>query len=258
MEEIKFLYNEAAAVVRAEGREFLVIGDLHIGAESKFIHKGIRLYSAVEFMANKIKSLMKEFDLHNIIILGDVKDTILYPDKVESDSIKRFFSDLKDYNIMITSGNHDPHLDEIINVKIVDELLIDGFAFMHGHKFPSEAAMTAKYILAGHNHVAVSFLDKNKAFYTQKAWLVAPINARKAKEKYNSFNKNAKLVVLPAFNDLIIGMPVNEVYKDNLSPLFRNGIFDYKKAKVYSLRGELLGETSKIKRVKRFSGGRRR
>ncbi|MCW6160017.1 MAG: metallophosphoesterase [Candidatus Micrarchaeales archaeon] len=247
-EEIKFVYNEAAVVVTIDGTGYLVIGDLHIGAERKLIARGIRVYSAVEAMAGKVKKLMDEFSLENIIILGDVKETILYPDAGELNELKRFFSGLSKYRIVVMRGNHDPHLEELVSVEVSDELVAGGFAFMHGHKWPSENAMLCGYIFAGHNHAAISMMDRNKGFYSQKAWLIANINKRKAAEVYKEFNKDAKLVILPAFNDLITGMPVNEVVEksEHLSPLFRNDVFDYKKAKVYSLRGEMVGTPATI------------
>ena len=117
--------------------------------------------------------------------------------------------------------------------------------------------MGCRYIFVGHNHAAVSMVDKNKGFYSQKAWLIATVNRKKAADVYKEFNKTATLVVLPAFNDLITGMPVNEVLErsEHLSPLFRSGVFDYKRAKVYSLRGEILGTPASLKMKKGSKAG---
>ncbi len=249
-ENVRFIYNEAAVAVTIDGIDRLVIGDLHIGAEKAFIRKGIKLYNAVEQMIKKIKHITKEFGIKELIILGDVKDTVLYPEPVESAEVKNFFKELSDYTITVTAGNHDPHLNEIADCKIVDELVIGGYAFLHGHRWPSDEAMRSDYIFAGHNHVAVSLRDKNNAFYNQKAWLVSKFNKKPGLERYPDANKNIVFVVLPAFNDLIVGMPVNDLKGDNLSPLFRNKIFDYRSAKVYSLHGEMIGTPSGIKRVK--------
>ena len=246
-EDIMFVYNEAAVVVRIDGKKYLVIGDLHLGVERKLLKKGVRIYSVVENTINRVRRLCAEFAVAGIIILGDVKDTILYPERWEQEMIRKFFDDLKGYDITITLGNHDGHLNEIIDCKMVDELVLGEFAFMHGHKWPSERAMLSKFIFVGHNHAAVSMKDKNGATYTQKAWLVAKINKKNAAKQYKRFNEEVQLVVLPAFNDLITGMPVNEAVDENLSPLFRNGVFDYKKARVYSIRGELVGTPSSLK-----------
>lgn len=250
MDKIRFIYDEAAVVVRTNGKNHLVIGDLHIGAERDFIKKGIRIYSAVEAMIQKIKKLAKGSEVDDIIILGDVKDTVLYPDAVETNELKMFFKELEEYKITITMGNHDPHLKEIVDCNIVDELVLDEFAFLHGHKWPSDSAMKSKYIFAGHNHIAISLRDKHGAYYNQKAWLISKFNKKLGVERYPEANKNVSLVVLPAFNDLIVGMPVNKEVENMLNPLFRNKIFNYRSAQIYSLRGEIIGTPSKIKKLK--------
>ncbi len=249
-ERVRFIYNEAAVIVNAGKKNYLVIGDLHIGAEHKLAHKGIHVYNAVDAMLGKIKGLMEQFVLADIIILGDVKDSILYPTSNEQMGIKRFFDGLKGYSITIIRGNHDPHLEEIVAVPMKDELVIDDVAFMHGHIWPSEKAMRCDYIFAGHNHIAVSIQDKGRGYYSQKGWLVATLNKKGSAQRYPKANPSVKLVVLPAFNDLILGMPANEAMEDNLSPLFRNKIFDYGSAKLYGLSGQPIGTPKSLQQKK--------
>ncbi len=245
---MRFVYNEAAVVVEAEGRNYLVVGDLHIGAERRLMGKGVRLYNTVEHMVENLKRLAQEFEAKSIVVLGDVKDTVLYPEKVEGEEVKEFFRELRDYDVTVTTGNHDPHLKEIVDCNAADEFIVGDFAMLHGHKWPSDDAMKKKYLIAGHNHVAISFRDKNGAYYTQKAWLVSSFSAKRGIERYPDANKKIKLVVLPAFNDLIVGTPVNEVAEENLSPLFRNNIFNYGLSKVYSLGGEPLGTAAGLRK----------
>jgi hypothetical protein len=248
-EAIRFLYDEAAVTVDTSKGRYLVVGDLHIGLESEFIRKGINLYSATEFMANKIKAIAEAQEVHGIIVLGDVKESVLYPTVSDRKKIADFFSSLERYDIIITKGNHDPHLDEVLGgkVNIVDEYVVDGYAFLHGHKWPSEAAMGCGTIFAAHNHIAVQIIDENKGIYTQKAWLVAKLNADAAMERYKTFSNKSKLVILPAFNDLIVGTPVNKVIGDKLSPLLRSHTFEYETAQIYGMQGVLLGTPSSLR-----------
>jgi len=245
IESVKFVFGEEAAVVNADNKDFIVVSDLHIGAEQKLIEKGIKIYDAEKLMAERIIKISEDFNTKNLIILGDVKESIFYPDKSEQLRLKRFFYLLKDFKIQIVTGNHDAHLRELIDdVDIRDELIIDKFAFLHGHKMPSPTAMLSNYILAGHNHIMVTLEDENKGVYTQKAWLVAKLNSRYAKDKYSTFNKSLRLVVFPAFNNLISGIPINEK-KEKLS-LFMEKLFNYKNAELYSINGVFLGSPSKI------------
>ncbi|MGC8648851.1 MAG: metallophosphoesterase family protein [Candidatus Micrarchaeia archaeon] len=248
IESIKFVYGEEAAIINADNKNFIVISDLHIGAEQKLIKKGIKVYDANKLMAERIIKISDEFKTKNLIILGDVKESIFYPDKNEQLELKKFFYLLKDFNIIIISGNHDAHLDELVNVEIKDELIIDKFAFLHGHKMPSQTAMLSNYILAGHNHIAVTLTDENNAIYTQKSWLIAKLESKYAAKIYKEFNKKLKIIVFPAFNNLISGIPINEA-KSNLN-LFMSKIFNYKNAEIYSINGDLIGKLSKIKNIK--------
>ncbi|MDE1868657.1 MAG: hypothetical protein KGH60_01690 [Candidatus Micrarchaeota archaeon] len=72
MERIKFLYNEPAAIISADGVSYLVVGDIHIGLEREFSKKGIHVPNSAELMAERIRRLMKENSLTRMIILGDI------------------------------------------------------------------------------------------------------------------------------------------------------------------------------------------
>jgi uncharacterized protein len=238
---LRFIYDRAALLIRSSGESYLVIGDIHIGLERHLSHKGVHLYSATEHMANQIKEIAKENALKKIIMLGDIKETILYPDSTDAMLIKNFFEQLSGFDVQIAVGNHDAHLAELLKVPIQDEILIGDFALLHGHIWPSEEAMRKKYIIIAHNHVAVAFRDENKAFYNQKAWLIAKVNKKGAKSHYKEFNKEIKLIVMPAFNDLILGRAVNQIDDKHINPLFRNNVFDYLNADIYTISGALVG-----------------
>ena len=246
MKDIKFVYEHPAAIIHANGRDRLVIGDLHIGAEKKLIDKGVKLYNATSIMAKEIVSIASEFDIGEIIMLGDIKDSIMHPERGELMSIKGFFNALEEYKIRIVRGNHDAFISEITGIEPVDELLIGRFALLHGNRWPTEPAMRKSYIMTAHNHISVSFKDKRGGYYQYKAWMIAKLNPEEAAKRYERFNRNAKLVMMPAFNELIMGMPISRHDSDNINPLVRNKIFDYAGGTVYNLAGENLGRLSKI------------
>ncbi len=248
--DVKFVFDEAALVITSGGRSYIVIGDLHIGIERKLREKGVNLHNASDAMLKKINSLSERFDCKNIIMLGDVKDAILNPDAIDADSIRHFFAALDGYDVTVVLGNHDAHLGEIIGVKTVDELLLDRFALLHGNRWPTQEAMMADYIITAHNHVAIRITDKNGGAYTEKAWLVAPLDKDVAGKYYEKFNSGIKLVVAPAFNDLIIGKPINEIDGKMLNPLLNNKVFDYENGDVYTIKADALGKLNRyMKRV---------
>lgn len=242
--EVRMLYNKAAILLKGKEGSYIVVGDLHIGMERKLRDKGITLHTATESMALSLAKIAEDNDARKIIILGDIKESILNPDLVERSLITDFFRKLSRFDIVITLGNHDSRLDEIVKEDMRDELLLDNIALLHGHAWPSAEAMQKGYLIAAHNHIAMSF---GKYHESHKAWLVANLNYENASKFYKKINKGIKLIVMPAFNDLITGMPVNEVREKNISPLFRNHIFDYDNSAIYSMDGMLVGSPASIR-----------
>lgn len=232
------MYDEPALIASEGDTEYLVVSDLHIGMEIEMSKKGVHLYNATDRMSDRIINIMKEFSLRNIIILGDVKNSILYPETAEIKLLKGFFKLLEGFNVRIIAGNHDAHLDKIIDRPVVKELSIGKFGFIHGNRKPAEKMMMVDYIISAHDHVAVKITDKNGAFYEQKAWAIYNISKKTAGDNYTTFNKKARLISMPAFNDLIMGATLGRGSKRGLNPLITNGIFNYKTIEVYNLYGQ--------------------
>ncbi len=241
-EQIRFVYEEPAVVVEDDGERYIVVGDLHIGAERRFRQRGINIYKNEERMADKIKEIAKEFEAERLVLLGDIKESILYPDVQERNAIRNFFYRLEGMEMEILRGNHDAHLDEIINKKCQDEFMTKNFAFLHGNKWPTEEAMMRKTIISGHNHVAVETVDKNGARYIEKAWLIA--GRGRSKGEYKRINTK-ELIVMPAFNELITGYPVGKKgsgREEGMNPLLGNRIFSYRNADIFGISGSYYGK----------------
>ena len=178
---MRFIYGEPALLINAKHSEWLVIGDIHIGAERRISDKGIKIYNLWEQMSRKLLSLAGTFSAKGIVLLGDIKDSILYPESWEQNDIKHFAKSLSNLEVVALRGNHDAHMDEIMGIKLVDEMMLGDYALLHGNKWPSKAAMSKKALITGHNHVAVRIIDPNGGIYSEKAWLIADINEKAAK-----------------------------------------------------------------------------
>lgn len=235
---MRFVYDEPAMMVKAAGKSYLVVSDLHIGMELGLSHKGIHLFNATDKMSERIRRMMDEFSLGSIIMLGDIKHSILYPDAVEARLLKRFFSELGGFDIRIIAGNHDAHLSEVLDMPVEKDIVIGNFGFFHGNRKPDERMMMLDYLISGHDHIAVRMRDISGAYYEQKAWAIYQLNKKTAKLGYKSFNSRIKLVSMPAFNDLIMGTTIEKRTKNMLNPLLSSNIFDYKSADIYNLFGQ--------------------
>ena len=234
---MKFVYDEPALIVGVDEKEYLVVADLHIGMEIGLSKKGVHLFNATDRMSDRIKHIMKEFSLENLIILGDVKNSILYPETAEIKLLKNFFRQLESFKINIIAGNHDAHLSEIIDHEVDKDLIIGNLGFIHGNRKPTESMMMLDYIISAHDHIAIRIVEKGGAYYEQKAWALYTLAKKDAKSFYEKFNDKIKLISMPAFNDLIMGTPIDNKSK-MLNPLISNNIFDYKSAEIYNLMGQ--------------------
>lgn len=238
--DIKFANDEPAAVIRAGGKRYIVVGDLHIGRELSLSGKGIHIYGTTESMAERILRLSRRFRIKRVIIIGDVKDSILYPIVPEKRLIEAFFERLGGLEVTVVAGNHDARIGEIKKVKMVRELTIGRFGLAHGNGMPSDRLMLCDYIITGHEHPAFfpKTADGENAGPGVKAWMILKINPKIAARFYKRFNKDAYLISMPAFNDLILGSDIES--EKSLNPLIRKGIFDRRTARIYNQKGSIL------------------
>ncbi len=212
----------------------VVVADIHIGKELKLLESGINFLNASENMADVLLKICKDKKSKSLIIIGDLKDSILYPDKKEYNLIKAFFDRFEGFEIRVAKGNHDSHLEEIfkllrINAIIEKEIFIEDAVLLHGNALPSEEAMNKKIMFSAHAH---AIIEKNN---NERVWLKAPIGFG-AMKYYKQFNPKEKLILVPHFNNILSGLDVSRIY--NFMPIFRNNIFDFKKISIFDLEGK--------------------
>ncbi len=230
--EISFV--EGAPAMLIEKEKLLVVGDIHIGRDLALERAGVHVPRATERLAQSLLTLYKRAGARGIVLLGDVKDSIGYPTRDELGEISSFFYRLRDVEIRITKGNHDPRLEEIIRrigsaAQLSGEILLHDAALMHGHAMPSTEAMMKRYIITAHSHPAMDIGGR-----MEKVWVVAGLGEG-VKERYAKYNRRAELVIAPAFNELIAGSDPAEAGK--FVPLLRKNIFRAEDARIYDLEG---------------------
>ncbi len=228
---ISLVKGAPALLVRKE--KVLVVGDLHIGLDLRYRREGIIFQDATKRMSDRLLALCKETGARSMVIIGDVKESIAYPRFGEFMELKRFFEAMKGIGISIAKGNHDGDMERVIknldlDIELKREIFIDGVALMHGNAWPSEDAMRKRYLAVGHRHFAV---DSNGKI--EKAWLLAKPGG-KIGDRYKRYNKDIRLVVVPPFNDLILGSAIGAETGDSM-PLFKQDVFGWKSAKAFGL-----------------------
>jgi hypothetical protein len=128
------------------------------------------------------------------------------------------------------SGNHDGALQNYLDVEAKPN---SGFKrgdyyFMHGHANPRKEAFGCKVVLSSHLHPIVEFRDKLGGFTSERVWL-----------------RGEKLVVLPAFNELLGGI---DIRISDLGPLSKH--FNKEELDLYLLDGLYLGKVKDLPELK--------
>jgi len=144
-------------------------------------------------------------------------------------------------------GNHDDRLEETIphGVKIVSSrgTKIGKYGFFHGHAWPSKKLLSCEYLLMGHVHPALEFVDRFGFRSIEQVWVRGNLNLEKVKRKFK-IKKVGKLnlIILPVFNNMLGGVPINKIKRQELiGPVMSSDLVDLEKSNIYLLDGTFLG-----------------
>ena len=221
----------------------LVIGDLHIGVEAHLGAKGVHITSRTSDMLDTILGI--EERINHIIILGDLKDSVPGSTRQEYREIPRFCDKLLENfgRVSIVRGNHDTAIEEFIppEVKVFPATgVVYGEAgLVHGHTWPSDDVMAQKVLITCHEHPTVLFRDGVGAHLSEPCWLRGRFKAPGEKCRYSKLPES--FIVVPAFNRLLGGSPVNEMETPMLGPVLNSDLVDLDDAGIYLLDGVYLG-----------------
>ena len=224
----------------------LVIADLHIGIEYHLMKKGFNITSRTKDMLDCIIESGK--DCNHLIILGDVKDSVPGSSKQEYKEIPDFFERLleKFAIVDIVRGNHDTNLEEFlpsgVKIRPASGMVSDNIGYIHGHMWPSESVMGSEILIMAHNHPAVMFKDGIGKQMTEPCWIKG--NFIQNNKKFDPCPES--FIVMPAFNRMLGGSPMNIFDEKFLGPVMNSGILDLDNSHIYLLDGVDLGKRPNI------------
>ncbi len=185
----------------------LIISDLHLGIEESLNKKGI-LIPRFQYgdLIKRLERIFNKVRVTRVILNGDVKHEFGEISHQEWKNILRLFDFLKDKEIIVIKGNHDPMIKPITDkgdIKLVDSYRINNISILHGDKI---LINLGKIIIIGHEHCAISLKKGIRS------------------EKYSCFLKgkwkNKILIAMPSFNLLTYGTDV--MREELLSPFLQN------------------------------------
>ena len=279
---LNLLLPHPVALVKTEKTKTLLIADPHLGWEMQLQEKGIHVPSQTPKILNKLTAIITEYKPDAMVILGDVKYTVVSHEFGEWQDIPDFFTKLQGYigSISIVRGNHDANLEPLLpeNVEFLPATgaVIGDVGVFHGHKWPSPALLGCKTLVMGHLHPVVVFRDPTGCKITRQVWMkakcdteaLARILLRKSgvkiegsvaetlKKHYNIKAKASEIFIMPSFNDFLGGRPVNETRPRKeignealIGPVLRSEAVDVDNAELYLLDGTFLGTLNQLRNL---------
>jgi metallophosphoesterase superfamily enzyme len=268
---IRLLTPWPAMLVEAEER-LLLATDLHLGIEYELAKMGINIPYQTERFLGELLALVREHRPDRLLLLGDIKHGVPITSFQEKREIPRFFMALQEEvgKIDVIRGNHDGNIQNLVPEEIEihpSRGLILGEEFkvaaLHGHAWPYPRLLEADLIVMGHNHPAVQLNTPLGVRITRRVWVRGRTDRRRLAEAFleqagvnpeddplTEFGErfevevnDSQVVIMPTFNDLMGGLPVNaETPKSLLGPLFRTGAIEVEDFDVYLLDGTFLGQ----------------
>lgn len=262
------------------GRErTLIVSDLHLGFEFELAGLGINLPSQSGKLMASLVMLLEKAKPDRLIVLGDFKHGIPQVSPQEWRDIPDFLKGVKRKvsKLQLVMGNHDVGIEPFLGsgVELVSSrgIMLEGkkkIGLFHGHAWPSPKLFEAEYWVIGHNHPAVQFRGLFGFRSLKPAWVKAPINGRKLAESFlrhrnvpvgDSENPEkvlgkkfgvqlrcSKLIVMPAFNDLLGGLAVNAVdHQELIGPIMRSEGVLLSRAEVFLTDGTFLGALKNLR-----------
>jgi uncharacterized protein len=277
---LKLLMPHPAALIKTGKTQTLVIADPHLGWENALQEKGIHVPSQTPKLLEKLKVLLIEVKPDALLVLGDVKYTVVTSAPGEWHDIPEFFSEIGKYvsEIGVIRGNHDGNLESMLpeNVKMfpASGLVVGDVGLFHGHKWPSPSLLQCKTLIMGHLHPVVVFRDVAGFRITRQVWMKADCNTdalakillqkhgvkiegsvEETLQKHFGIKPQAKQIfMMPSFNDFLGGRPVNESRPRKeiesealIGPVLRSEAVDVDGSEMYLLDGTFLGTLNQLR-----------
>lgn len=261
------------ALVVAIGKiKILCIADLHLGLELVYADRGVNLQPQTDIIIEKIISIIKREKISLLFILGDLKHNIPLNTVIEAIHIPEFLSTVNQLvDVTIIPGNHDTGLRKISpkNIKIArpSGLIIEegGFSigFIHGHSKPDADILKTDALISAHTHPAIKLVDRLYKTFIEPVWvknelIISSLKTLYGEDGLSYRESNPKLIIMPAFNPLITGSPIN-TFRDKpfLGPIQKDPFIKVNESEIYLLDGTYLGRLRELPKIDQiYSSGK--
>ncbi len=250
--------GEPAATAAIDDERALLVADYHAGYEAGLRYeRGVDVPSRAADRRDLLFRLLERTRPDRLVVCGDLMHSIGDPGGAERGELEVLFeSFVAELAVTVVKGNHDGRIetwlaDDEIDVSVAVEpgagVALGDVGVCHGHTWPAPAVLEREVVVLGHEHPCVRLEDEIGGSRIERAWLrgrldPAPFRDRSEYEDVSWLEHEGvsppRVVVLPAFNDLVGGTWINVAGQSFLSPFLPEGLAD---GEAYLLDGTRLG-----------------
>jgi uncharacterized protein len=247
---LKIVPGESALVYTDDSTSALMISDLHLGMEKELAKKGFSVPSYSIKMVERIRNMADTYRPERVVILGDVKHSVGKVQDIDWGVLPWFFQTMLDLfpAVEVVPGNHDAGLKSLLPQKVrlhpSDGMVLgegrNRVGAAHGHAWPSEAAIASGNLVIGHSHFTYEMRDRFGVRSREQVWVFARYEVAELMRKagYRSKKRGTgELVVMPPFNRMVGGQPINKSKSIEFGPVLSSGCIDLAEADIFMLDG---------------------
>lgn len=243
------VFNAPLLLVERE-LKVLVAADIHLGLEYEMWLCGVSIPSQMERLLERLKGYLKKIEPDRLVLLGDTKHNVPKTSWQEKQEVPSFLRSLsQEVEVDLVPGNHDGGLADLAppgtRVMPSSGYILDGVGYFHGHTWPAPALFNSDMLVAGHIHPAIRLRDPLGHSVTKPVWARTPLSAAAVEAQYRQKLPSPEMVIVPAFNHLCGGLPLNKPGEDERGPILIMADLDM--ARIYLLDGTDLGSLGAIK-----------
>lgn len=247
---LKVIPGEAALLFSGGEEKALLVSDLHLGLEKEMAKKGFSLPPYSIKMLERIKGIAEKAGADRAVILGDVKHSIGKVEDVDWSILPWFFDTLLDLfsAVEVIPGNHDGGIKTLLPARVKlhpsDGAVIgEGrgrIGVSHGHAWPSAEVISTGNMVIGHSHFTFEMKDRLGTRSRESVWLFGRYDMHEllARAGYKTRKKGrGELIVMPPFNRLVGGKPINRGDSLGFGPILSSGCINLDEADIFLLDG---------------------
>ena len=247
---LKIIPGEAALVFTTAESKTLLISDLHLGLEKEMAKKGFRLPAYSVKMVERVKRIAEGHRTERLVVLGDVKHTVGKVEDIDWGVVPWFFDTMLDLfeSVEVVPGNHDGSIRTVLPQRVVlhqsqGTVLGKGrgrIRVAHGHAWPAEEAIKTKNLVIGHSHFTYEMRDSLGSRTREAVWVTAEYDVAELMEGAGYSSKETgrgKLTVMPPFNRLVGGQPINRSRSFQFGPVLSSRSVSLEDADIFLTDG---------------------